>query len=293
MTDARQVVAEASARLQEAGVPSANSDARWLVSHILGTSPAGLLFTGPLDDAEVAAIEEAVTRRCRREPLQHILGTAPFGDLDLDVGPGVFVPRPETEVMAQFALRWLGELGRRASVVDACSGSGALALAVACHVPATVVAIEKSAEAQPWLERNVRAAAPRFEHLGSTVDIVIGDVTEPGLWPAAGSLDLVVSNPPYIPDGSIPRDPEVRDHDPAIALFGGADGFDVVRPLIDLAATSLRPGGLLLIEHGDEQGQPDGVPGLVHATGAFADVADHPDWAGKSRFTSATRAKSS
>ena len=171
MTDARQVVAEATQRLQDAGVPSATADARWLVSHVLGTSPAGLLFAGPLTADELDVIESAVTRRIAREPLQHILGTAPFGDLDLAVGPGVFVPRPETEVMAQYALTWLADLGRPATVVDACSGSGALALGIACHLPATVTAIEASPDAVVWLERNVERSGaavrtPRFDGHG-------------------------------------------------------------------------------------------------------------------------------
>lgn len=289
MTDAREVVAAATARLASAGVPSATSDARWLVSHILGTSPAGLLFTGPLDDGEVADIEAAVTRRCAREPLQHILGSAPFGDLDLAVGPGVFVPRPETEVMAQFALRRLAGLDRPASVVDACSGSGALALAIACHVTADVLAIEASGEALPWLKRNVAECAARFEHRGSAVTVVLGDVTRGDPWPQGGTVDMVVANPPYIPVGCTPRDPEVRDHDPAMALFGGPDGFDVVRPLIGHAARVLAGGGLLLIEHGDEQGEPDGVPALVRDSGFFEDVTDHMDWSGRPRFTSAVR----
>ncbi len=289
MTDARRVVAEATRRLQAAGLPSATADARWLVSHVLGTSPAGLVFAGPLSDDEMATIDEAVGRRERREPLQHVLGTAPFGDLDLAVGPGVFVPRPETEVLAQHALTWLRELGRPAVVVDACSGSGALALGIACHVPATVTAIELSPDASTWLQGNVTEQRPRFTHRGSDVLVIEGDATDTAVWPPPGSVDLVVSNPPYIPDGCIPRDPEVRDHDPAVALFGGSDGFDVVRPVIARAAEALRPGGLLLIEHADDQGEPGGVPALVRDSGAFTAVTDHRDWSGKPRFTGAER----
>lgn len=288
MTDARQLVGEVTRQLQEAGVPSAHADGRWLVAHYLGTSPAGLAFAGPVDAAESAQIAAATERRCRREPLQHILGTAPFGDLELAVGPGVFVPRPETEVMAQYAMNWLNARQGQASVVDACAGSGALALALACHTSADVVAIETSGDAVPWLERNVAALRPRFTACGSSVTVVVGDVADPAAWVRTG-VDLVVSNPPYIPDGCVPRDPEVRDHDPAVALFGGADGFAVVRPLIERAAAALRPGGLLLIEHADDQGEPDGLPALIRAAGRFVDVVDHPDWAGRPRFTSAVR----
>lgn len=288
MSDARQVVVSVGERLRAAGVPSADADARWIVAHVLGASPAGLAFAGPVDAGELAAIDAAVSRREKREPLQHILGTAPFGDLDLAVGPGVFVPRPETEVMAQYAITWLQGLDRPAAVIDACSGSGALALAVACHAPASVTAIESSEAALPWLERNVAEQRPRFAARGSEVRIVRGDATDPESW-SCSPADLVLSNPPYIPDGCVPRDPEVRDHDPAVALFGGPDGFSVVRPLIERAAAALRPGGMLLIEHGDDQGEPDGVPALIRSDGSFHDVVDHPDWARRPRFTSAVR----
>ncbi len=290
MTDAREVVAAVTETLRAADVPSSAVDARWIVCHVLGTSPASLAFAGDLTPDELAAIEEAARRRASREPLQHILGTAPFGDLDLAVGPGVFVPRPETEVMAQYVINHLSGLDRSTVVVDACSGSGALAIAVACHVPALVTAIEASPDAVPWLERNVAAQRPRFVGRGSQIEVVAGDVADPSLWPPAASVDLVVSNPPYIPDGCVPRDPEVRDHDPAVALFGGPDGFAVIRPLVAEAAAALRPGGLLVIEHADDQGEPDGVPALLRAQGAFSDVTDHPDWAGRPRFTSSVRA---
>ncbi len=288
MTDARQVVVDVADRLREAGVPSAAADARWIVGHVLGASPAGLAFAGPVDADELAAIDAAVARRGRREPLQHILGTAPFGDLDLAVGPGVFVPRPETEVMAQFAIGLLRDLARPAVVIDACSGSGALAIALACHAPAEVVAIESSTDALPWLERNVADQRPRFAARGSSVTVVAGDVLDPASWQSSPA-DLVVSNPPYIPDDCVPRDPEVRDHDPAVALFGGPDGFALVRPLIGRASVALRPGGVLLLEHGDDQGEPEGVPALIRADGSFHDVVDHPDWSGRPRFTSAVR----
>lgn len=282
-------VADVTARLRAASVPSAAAEARWLVSHFLGTSPAGLAFAGPLSEDEIARIDDAVAQRQKRVPLQHIMGSAPFGDLDLEVGPGVFVPRPETEVMADFAVRTLRQWPAPSVVVDACSGSGALALAVACHVAADVTAIEASAAALTWLRRNVDSLRPRWAHRGSTVTVTAGDVGATGSWPPPGTVDLVVSNPPYIPDACVPREPEVRDHDPPMALFGGADGFDVVRPLVARAAEALRTGGLLLVEHSDEQGGPDGLPGLLGHTGCFDDVVDHPDFAGRPRFTSAVR----
>ncbi len=290
MTDARQITGEVTRRLQGAEVPGATADARWIVAHVLRTSPAGLAFAGPVSDDELAQIEAATDRRVSREPLQHILGSAPFGDLELAVGPGVFVPRPETELLAQYVLTWLADQERRPlRVLDACSGSGALALALACHAPpgTQVTAIESSADALPWLRRNVASLAPRFEARGSRVEIVAADATDVTCWPS--DLDLVVSNPPYIPDGCVPREPEVRDHDPAVALFGGPDGFQVVRPLVAHAAIALRPGGLLAVEHSDDQGGPDGVPGLLAATDSFDEVTDHPDLNGRPRFTTAVR----
>lgn len=286
-------------RLSAAGVPSAESDTRWLAAHVLRRSPSELALLSTVTADQRAQIDALVTRRERREPLQHILGSAPFLDLDLRVGPGVFVPRPETEVLADHVIGWLRELPGAAAgltVVDFCTGSGALALAIGCHVEhAHVTAVECSGRALDYARRNLRAVGGRLAVMASSVELVESDVSR---WRGGrGPVDAVVCNPPYIPDGAVPRDPEVRDHDPATALYGGPDGMAVIRPVVARAGRLLRPGGLLAIEHGDLQGDDDGVPGLVARAAdrdgrpVFADVRDHEDLARRPRFTTAIRTR--
>jgi release factor glutamine methyltransferase len=217
-------------------------------------------------------------------PLQHLTGRAPFRHLELAVGPGVFVPRPETEQLAGWAIGRLAGLDA-AVVVDLGSGSGALALAIAQEVPAArVTAVERDPGAIEWTRHNAAARAAAGDR---PVPVVLGDMTDGGLLRELdGGVDLVVSNPPYVPDGAVlPR--EVAEHDPPLALWGGPDGLDVVRALLDTAARLLRPGGELGIEHADQQG--DALPAVVRAHGGFADVEDHPDLAGRPRFTTARR----
>ena len=218
-------------------------------------------------------------------PLQHLTGTAPFRHLELAVGPGVFVPRPETEQLAGWALEQLRGL-TVPLVVDLGSGSGALALSIAQEHPrARVVAVEGDPAAIEWTRHN---AARRAAEGDTPIEVVAGNMTDPALLRELdGQVDVVVSNPPYVPDEAVlPR--EVADHDPPLALWGGPDGLDVVRGLLDTAARLLRPGGALGIEHADQQGSA--LPALVRAHGAWTDVADHPDLAGRPRFTTARRA---
>jgi release factor glutamine methyltransferase len=224
-------------------------------------------------------------QRADRVPLQHLTGRAPFRYLELAVGPGVFVPRPETEQLAGWALERLA--GTDAPVVvDLGAGSGALALSIAHEHPgARVTAVERDPGAIEWTRHNATARASAGD---TAVEVLAGDMTDPRLLPELdGAVDLVVSNPPYVPDGArVP--PEVAEHDPPLALWGGPDGLDVVRGLLMTAARLLRPGGWLGIEHADQQG--GSLPALVRAHGAFTDVADHPDLAGRPRFTTACRA---
>jgi release factor glutamine methyltransferase len=224
-------------------------------------------------------------QRADRVPLQHLTGRAPFRFLELAVGPGVFVPRPETEQLAGWAVGHIAPLAEPV-VVDLGAGSGAIALSLAHEHPGTrVTAVERDPGAIEWTRHNAAARAA----LGDTpVEVVSGDMTDPGLLRELdGSVDLVVSNPPYVPDGArVPR--EVADHDPPLALWGGPDGLDVVRGLLVTAARLLRPGGWLGIEHADAQGSA--LPALVRAHGAFREVTDHPDLAGRPRFTTARRA---
>jgi release factor glutamine methyltransferase len=218
-----------------------------------------------------------VAERARRIPLQHLLGTAAFRHLELTVGDGVFVPRPETELLVGWGIE---RTAPGAVVVDLCSGTGAIALAVADESKAArVIAVERSPVALDYLRRN---AIP-FPN----VEVVAADVTDPeALAGEAGGVDVVLCNPPYVPDGTaVP--PEVADHDPAEAVFGGADGLAVIRPVIALAARLLRPGGVVGIEHDDVHG--DAVPGLLSADGRFAEVTAHRDLSGRPRFATARR----
>ena len=277
-------------QLRAAGVPSPAQDARTLAATVLSAEPVAVALLPELSEADRARIDELVRRRANREPLQHIVGIAPFLDLELIVGPGVFVPRPETEVLAAWAIDWLAACGDAPIAVDLCSGSGALALAVATRVPgARVTGVELSAAALSYAERNRQRYRDRLS--AAELEFRAGDATDPELLSTlANSVDLVVCNPPYIPNEAIPRDPEVRDYDPELALYGGPDGLAVVRKMLPVVRRLLRPGGRLAMEHGDLQGDDHGLPGLITAAGGFTDVVDHPDLVGRPRFTTAVLA---
>ncbi|WP_235910154.1 peptide chain release factor N(5)-glutamine methyltransferase [Goekera deserti] len=275
---------EAARRLTEAGVESPRVDAELLLAHCLGVARARLVTLDDVPDDVATRFAALLDQRADRVPLQHLTGTAAFRHLELAVGPGVFVPRPETEQIAGWALEQLAGTDRP-RVVDLGSGSGAIALSVAHEHPgAQVTAVERDPEAIGWTRHN----AERRSAAGDTpVEVLAGDMTDPALLTDLdGTVDLVVSNPPYVPDDArLPR--EVADHDPPMALWGGPDGLDVVRGLLDTAARLLRPGGRLAIEHADAQG--GSLPALVRAHGRWTDVADHPDLAGRPRFTTGTR----
>jgi release factor glutamine methyltransferase len=271
--------------LADAGVPTPEADAELLLAHVLGVTrgqvQAKAITGGVVADAEGAAYLAALERRVAREPLQHITGIAPFRSLELAVGPGVFVPRPETEFVAQLAIDALLAVASPEPVaVDLGSGSGALALALATEVPhASVVAVENSPDAFVWTTENVRRVGAQ------NLRLVFGDLAE-ALPELDAAVDVVVSNPPYIPDDAIPRDPEVRLHDPAAALYGGPDGLDIVRALSRRALALLRPGGTLVIEHGELQGAE--LRALLTADGWRA-TATHRDLLGRDRVTTALR----
>jgi release factor glutamine methyltransferase len=271
-------------RLTEAGVESPRVDAELLLAHVLSVPRARLLTLDDVAAAEAGRFVVLVEQRSDRVPLQHLTGRAPFRFLELAVGPGVFVPRPETEQLAGWAIERVSGIGKPV-VVDLGTGSGALALSIAHeHRGARVVAVERDPGAIEWTRHNaaVRAAA------GDTpVEVLAGDMTDPELLRSLdGTVDLLVSNPPYVPEGArVPR--EVADHDPPLALWGGPDGLDVVRGLLVTAARLLRPGGELGIEHADQQG--DALPALVRAHGGWRDVEDHSDLSGRPRFTTARR----
>src|SRR3954464_10006354 len=278
------LLADAARRLAEAGVESSRVDAELLLAHVLGTTRAGLLTLAEVPDDAAARFAALLDQRADRVPLQHLTGRAPFRHLELAVGPGVFVPRPETEQLAGWTIERSSGIPQPL-VVDLGSGSGALALSIAQENPgARVVAVERDPGAIEWTRHNAAARAAAGD---TPVEVLFGDMTEPQLLASLdGTVDVVVSNPPYVPDGArVPR--EVADHDPPLALWGGPDGLDVVRSLLRTAARLLRPGGLLGIEHADQQGRS--LPALVRAHGGFVDVEDHPDLTGRPRFTTARR----
>lgn len=318
MESARRLLQRAAARLAVAGVPDPEVDAELLLSHVTGRPRLMLrLADSSVDAVQAARFEECLDLRARRVPLQHITGRAAFRYLELRVGPGVFIPRPETEVLVDAALDFLRHSGRpspdgglardvlpAALVVDLCSGSASLALSLALEAPGSrVLAVELSEEALQWAGWNIADHAERLRAARSSLHLIAADATavaEPGgrLDHVLGIVDLVITNPPYIPVGAVPRDPEVRDHDPDVALYGGPDGMDVIRRLARQAALLLRAGGLLLVEHADTQGEAaadSGVPGLLRSMraggghAAWCHVADHVDLAGRPRFTSAQR----
>lgn len=279
--DLRSVLAAATTELAEAGVGSPRNDAELLAAHVLGCR-RGALSVADFDAAQARRYADLVAQRASRVPLQHLTGVAGFRHLDLAVGPGVFVPRPETELLAGWGL---SVLGPDPVVVDLCAGSGALALSVANECPgARVYAVELSEYAVAWARRNATTRAA----LGDTpIMLLHGDATDPAvLAELDGTVDLVLTNPPYVPDGAT-VEREVAEHDPPEALWGGPDGLDVVRALVRRAAALLRPGGHLGVEHADSQGTA--VPAVVRAAGGWTDVADHHDLAGRNRFTTARR----
>ncbi|MGW8566830.1 peptide chain release factor N(5)-glutamine methyltransferase [Isoptericola sp. NPDC055881] len=287
----------AAARLAAAGVPSPRVDAEVLLAHGLGVDRAELRRLAVLDrdlSGDVATRFAAdVARRAAREPLQHLTGVAPFRHLELAVGPGVFVPRPETEQVAQVAIDEAARVVARdgaAVVVDLCTGSGAIALAVATEVPgARVHAVELDAAAHGWAARNVAAAAADggSDSAGAVVRLVRGDART-ALRDLDGTVDVVVSNPPYVPPGAVPRDPEVAEHDPGVALYGlGEDGLEVPRGVTAAAARLLRPGGLYVMEHAEVQAAQ--ARAMVAAVRGFGPAETRDDLTGRPRMVVARR----
>ncbi|SIT78459.1 peptide chain release factor N(5)-glutamine methyltransferase [Microbacterium sp. RU33B] len=279
------VVRAAAERLSGAGIADAVVDAELLAAHVLGTSRGAVqasAFRGDaIPDAAAAAFDELVARRATREPLQHLTGTAPFRHLELRVGPGVFVPRPETEMVAQLAIDALRAAASPAPVaVDLGTGSGAIALAMATEVPhARVHAAENSVDAFIWTKENFALVGAENARL-AFIDL------ERAFPELDGTVSVVASNPPYVPDAAIPRDPEVRFFDPPAALYGGEDGLDVVRVLSGVGLRLAHPGGVIVIEHGEWQGEA--IRGILSADGWRA-AATHPDLTMRDRATTAIR----
>ncbi|MFN3602532.1 MAG: peptide chain release factor N(5)-glutamine methyltransferase [Dietzia sp.] len=282
------VVRSAARELQAAGIDSAFVEAQLICAHVLGVDRSALLLSEGLDAAGVAEVGRIVAARTLdRTPLQYLLGRAVSGRLDLAVGPGVFIPRPETELLVESTLAALPAAGAGAGpvVVDLCAGSGTLALEIAHARPdARVHAVELHERALGWLRRN---AAERAAAGDTPVEVHEGDATDPDLLTdLLGRVDAVVSNPPYIPQsGDLPA--EVLGHEPSTALFGGADGLAVITPLVGVASGLLVPGGHLAVEHDDTTGAA--VAAVVWAQGRFGNVEQHTDLAGRPRFVTARR----
>ncbi|SDS35599.1 peptide chain release factor N(5)-glutamine methyltransferase [Microterricola viridarii] len=281
----REIRDAAAAALGSAGILDPEIDAELLIGHVTGRSrgelQAGIVMDAELSAADVAALAPLVERRARREPLQHITGLAPFRSLELAVGPGVFVPRPETEQVAQIAIDALHAAAAPSPIgVDLGTGSGAIALAMATEVPrARIWAVENSPEAFVWTSRNFR------EMDAGNATLQFADLAD-ALHELDGSVSVVISNPPYIPLAAIPRDPEVRLFDPEHALYGGEDGLDVVRHVSQTALRLLHQGGTLVIEHGELQAAE--IAALLEADGWRA-VASHRDFTTRDRATTALR----
>jgi len=293
-TPVRDALAHAAETLADAGVPSPRVDAELLCAHAASTdrsavASASLLgrTLGDLGPRVADDLARLVAARAERVPLQHLTGRAPFRHLELEVGPGVFVPRPETEDVAQVAIdaaRAALAARGEALVVDLCTGSGAIALAVATEVPgAEVHAVELDADAHAWAARNVAAVGAAT---GAVVTLVRGDART-ALAHLDGRVDVVVSNPPYVPPDAVPRDPEVARHDPAVALYGlGTDGLEVPRGVTAAAARLLRPGGLYVMEHAEVQA--GAARDLAEAAG-LVDARTMRDLTGRPRAVVARR----
>jgi release factor glutamine methyltransferase len=274
----RELLSDAIARLAAAGVASPDFDAAEMLAHVLVTTRPALALVDDVGADDAARFEALVGRRAERVPLQHLTGTAAFRHAELAVGPGVFVPRPETELLAGWAIERAAEItGRSPVVVDLCTGSGAIALSIATELPsARVHAVELDRDAFVWAGRNLA---------GSGVDLREGDMAD-AFTDIDGAVDVVVCNPPYIPltayDGVAA---EAREHDPALALWSGDDGLDAIRVLERVAARLLRPGGRVGSEHADLQGES--APRVFAETGRWTDVRDHQDLAGRPRYLTA------
>jgi release factor glutamine methyltransferase len=267
-------------RLHGAGVESASYDASELLAFVLGVPRTRLALVDDVTPEQAREFGHLIGRRAARVPLQHLTGVAHFRHVELLVGPGVFVPRPETELLAGWAIDVAGASDAPV-VVDLGTGSGAIAKAIKDEVPAADVhAVELDERAHAWAARNLA---------GTGVDLRQGDLAE-AFADLAGSVDVVVSNPPYIPHEAWESVAvEVRDHDPELALYATGDGLDAIRVVERRAALLLRPGGVVGVEHADVQGES--APAVFTATGRWEQVRDHDDLAGRARFLTARLAR--
>ncbi len=279
------LLARGTELLTSAGVESAEVDAQLLAAHVLGFSRGELqaksITNFEIDD--VGEIEALFQKRSERIPLQHLTGVAYFRNLALTVAPGVFIPRPETEVVTEFAVQALRAVPGEPIAVDLCTGSGAIAISLATEAPNSLVyAWELNPDSEQPLRENIAVN-------GGRVNLVMGDIAEehPLFQELAGRVDVVVSNPPYIPTGAVPVDVEVQLHEPELALYGGADGMDIMKVVSKRALQLLKPGGFLVVEHADSQAKI--VADLFEADG-WRQIRSHRDLNARDRATTAVKA---
>ncbi|GDZ59119.1 release factor glutamine methyltransferase [Bifidobacteriaceae bacterium MCC01967] len=287
---AADVIRDAAVQLREAGIETPEHDAKLLLAEAAGVElrdvDKALLMGEELGTAEqLARFQSMLARRAKREPLQYITGHAPFRYLDLKVGLGVFIPRPETETVVQAGLDWLTEHGMiHPRVVDLCAGSGAIGLSVVSEVPGSQVwAVELSPNTAEWTNRNLAETAKRYPSIASNYQLEIADATSLAtLAQLDGTIDIVITNPPYVPESDVPEQPEVRDWDPELALYGGSmDGTLIPERIIERAYRLLKPGGALVMEHDVTQG--DRLVAYAKAAG-FTTASTGRDWTGRDRY---------
>jgi release factor glutamine methyltransferase len=280
----RLAILEAERVLAGAGVASPRIDAELLAAHVIGVDRGRLMLHPLVDQPALDALRTLVERRAAREPLQHLLGNAVLGPVEVAVGPGVFTPRPETELLLEWGLREIADVAAPV-VVDLCTGTGALALAVAAsRLDAVVHAVEMEPAALTWARHNIAEHAAAG---GTPVTLHAADVCSPDLLVELETrVDLVLCNPPYVPEGT-PLPPEVTDWDPPAAVYGGPDGLEIIRAVVSASAALLRYGGGLAIEHDDTHGET--VPAILRRRRVFTDVEEHHDLAGRPRFATARR----
>lgn len=276
-----QALEEARQKLAQAKVPSPDADAHWLLAHAISSNRAEVLrritLLEDLSQTEQDLFYASLNRRVKREPLQHITGKAAFRNLELLVGPGVFIPRFETEQVAQIGIDFLKSLSSTANAADLGTGSGAIAISLALETSAEVVAIELSNDAAKYARENIQRFAPHVQLIVGSFEQSLLNLTE---------LDLIISNPPYIPRAAVPIEPEVYEYDPEVALYSGEDGLDSIREIVAISTFALRPEGMLVLEHAD--GQSDQVCELLLEQG-FTSVTAHPDPTGRLRAVSGIR----